>query len=150
MEKLIVKTDTTSRNIPKAKFFEDISEAFDGKFENIEAVAKTYGELLGKYQLMTASLMEQHKQLKVRLQSLEEGRETVEAAAKRLESGNDTPQTVLFKADDCLYARAEVIDPSKVMLWLGSNTLMEYTPDEAREVLKTNIEATQVNIDKMV
>eukprot|EP01055_Gregarina_sp_Pseudo9_P005276 Gregarina_sp_Pseudo_9__5275@NODE_605_length_2500_cov_26_380333_g571_i0_p3_GENE_NODE_605_length_2500_cov_26_380333_g571_i0NODE_605_length_2500_cov_26_380333_g571_i0_p3_ORF_typecomplete_len179_score36_83Prefoldin/PF02996_17/6_3e03Prefoldin/PF02996_17/1_2e23Prefoldin_2/PF01920_20/4_6e03Prefoldin_2/PF01920_20/0_00011OEP/PF02321_18/0_0045OEP/PF02321_18/2e03Serine_rich/PF08824_10/0_09Serine_rich/PF08824_10/1_8e02MAD/PF05557_13/0_026KASH_CCD/PF14662_6/0_5KASH_CCD/PF14662_6/38YabA/PF06156_13/11YabA/PF06 len=148
MDRLIEKNEGSARKIPKAKFFEDISEVLDNKVENAEPVAKAYRELLGKYQLMTASLIEQHQQMKLRLQSLEEAKETVDAAKKRLESG-DSSAEVLFKASDCLYARAQVTDPSKIMLWLGSNTLMEYSPEEATAVLTKNIGATERNIEEM-
>eukprot|EP01054_Gregarina_sp_Poly1_P002336 Gregarina_sp_Poly_1__2335@NODE_1623_length_3686_cov_43_129317_g1070_i0_p4_GENE_NODE_1623_length_3686_cov_43_129317_g1070_i0NODE_1623_length_3686_cov_43_129317_g1070_i0_p4_ORF_typecomplete_len138_score23_88Prefoldin/PF02996_17/4_4e03Prefoldin/PF02996_17/4_8e07Ribosomal_L12/PF00542_19/0_023PSP94/PF05825_11/0_16_NODE_1623_length_3686_cov_43_129317_g1070_i0205618 len=118
MEKLIEKEATSTRKIPKAKFYEDISEVLEGKVENVEPIGRAYRELLGKYQLMSASLIEQHQQMKLRLRSLEEAKETVEAAAKQIEAGVSNCE-VLFKASDCLYASAEVTDPSKILLWLG-------------------------------
>eukprot|EP01053_Blabericola_migrator_P002255 Blabericola_migrator_1__2254@NODE_1622_length_4149_cov_39_027438_g1057_i0_p2_GENE_NODE_1622_length_4149_cov_39_027438_g1057_i0NODE_1622_length_4149_cov_39_027438_g1057_i0_p2_ORF_typecomplete_len187_score40_60Prefoldin/PF02996_17/5_6e23CLZ/PF16526_5/0_73CLZ/PF16526_5/80Prefoldin_2/PF01920_20/0_1T3SS_TC/PF06511_11/0_04YabA/PF06156_13/13YabA/PF06156_13/13BLOC1_2/PF10046_9/11BLOC1_2/PF10046_9/10DUF4201/PF13870_6/22DUF4201/PF13870_6/4_2COG2/PF06148_11/2_8COG2/PF06148_11/75BORCS7/PF16088_5/0_22BORCS7/ len=151
MDKLIVIDETAnSRKIPAARFFENISDAFDGKYENVEGVAKAYAELLGKYQLMTASLLEQQKKMQMRVQSLEDAREVVNAAVEMQAKGRTAGNEVLFKANDCLYARAEVTDPSKVMLWLGSNTLMEYSPDEAVGVLATNLDATKDQLERLV
>lgn len=68
---------------------------------------------------MLASLNEQRNALISRIGELKSALEVVQDG----NLGND----VLFKAADCLYARARVINPDKKMLWLGVSN----TPDSA-------------------
>ena len=61
---------------------------------------------------------------------------------KQNKEGNKTIETDFILAHN-LYARAEIPPSDKVSLWLGANVMLEYTLDEAEDLLSKNL--TQAN-----
>ena len=57
--------------------------------------------------------------------------------------------TTRFMLADNVYIKAEVTPKEMVALWLGANTMMEYTIDEALELLATNLKVAQESLDKV-
>ena len=47
--------------------------------------------------------------------------------------------TAHFSLADNLYAKAHILPEDKVCLWLGANVMLEYTYDEAEELLSNNL-----------
>ena len=44
-----------------------------------------------------------------------------------------------FQLSDCVWTRAEVPKTDSVALWLGANVMLEYSHEEARELLTRNL-----------
>merc|ERR1712126_432961 len=51
-----------------------------------------------------------------------------------------------FLLSDQVYAEATIPPTDKVCLWLGANVMLEYSLDDAEELLKKNCEAAEKNL----
>ena len=56
-----------------------------------------------------------------------------------IESSDEKELSTRFELSDALYVRAKVLKTGKVLLWLGANVMVEYTSDEAKGLLTTNL-----------
>ena len=54
-----------------------------------------------------------------------------------------------FLLSDQVYAKAEVPPTSRVCLWLGANTMLEYDIDEAEELLVKNLGDAKSSLEKL-
>ena len=54
-----------------------------------------------------------------------------------------------FKLTEGIYATANLKMNGKVSLWLGANTMVEYSYDEADELLSRNLETATKNLDNL-
>jgi len=63
----------------------------------------------------------------------------------------DEDVTVDFLLTDTIWTKAEVKkDVDKVALWLGANVMVEFSYDEAKELLKKNLETATGNFNTFV
>merc|ERR1712038_1007117 len=51
-----------------------------------------------------------------------------------------------FLLSDSVYASAKIPPTDKVCLWLGANVMLEYSLDDAEELLKKNKESAEKNV----
>ena len=51
-----------------------------------------------------------------------------------------------FSLADNLYAKAHVLPENKVCLWLGANVMLEYTYDEAEQLLTKNLNVADTKL----
>ncbi|EZG69200.1 prefoldin subunit 3 [Gregarina niphandrodes] len=144
-ERLLEINPESTRNIPKARFYEDISQVVEGKLELVGPTLTAYDEIHGKFKLMTSSLNDQLVTLEEREGHLKEALDVIRGAKTR-----KTNTETLYKVADCLYTRARVTEPQKCFLWLGSNVMMEYTPEEAEAVVGKNLATTKENIEDIL
>merc|ERR1711910_152733 len=54
-----------------------------------------------------------------------------------------------FLLSEQVYARAKVPPTDKVCLWLGANVMLEYTLDDAEELLTKNKESAEKNVKQI-
>merc|ERR1719487_1167959 len=106
-------------------------------------------ELYNKYQYMQSSLAAQRSGLRTKLPDITSALETVRQLIKRRDSSETAEIT--YQLYETIYTRAEVPPTDKVCLWLGANVMLEYTLDEAIELLTTNeanAKTTVTNLDE--
>ena len=62
-------------------------------------------------------------------------------ALEMVEYMQTTPEdlNVDFQLSDTIWTKAEIPKNNSVALWLGANVMMEYSHDEAKELLTTNL-----------
>ena len=99
-----------------------------------EALLKQLNELYSKYKFMEAQLQRSKGVLKAKLPDITNALEMVEyLQATTGDFGVD------FQLSDCVWTRAEVPKTDSVALWLGANVMLEYSHEEARELLTRNL-----------
>jgi len=134
-------TDPSKRGIPEAVFIDNVEALCRGR-QPQEVVAKLQ-ELYSKYQYMQSSLAAQKSALKTKLPDIVSALETVEHLIDRrdraTEEGEDAkPVEYTYQLSETLWSHAMVPPTNVVCLWLGANCMLEYTLDEAIELLRTN------------
>lgn len=125
------------RGIPEAIFIEDVAGLCEGT-EPTAIVAKLQ-ELYNKYQYMQSSIVAQRSSLKAKLPDITSALDTVNhlVATREKASEGDTTQYTYQLAEN-IWAKAEAPPSNCVCLWLGANCMLEYSLEEAVELLQTN------------
>ncbi|KAL7428738.1 hypothetical protein ACHAXH_002679 [Discostella pseudostelligera] len=124
------------RGIPATKFLDDI-ELFANSFNppaSSELLIGAYSDLYSKFKAYEQQLEQKRATYQEKLPEIEKSISLV----RHLKSKKDADETVItrYNLADTIYSKAEV-DCSQgiVNLWLGANVMLEYTYDEALELL---------------
>ncbi|XP_011315022.1 prefoldin subunit 3, partial [Fopius arisanus] len=133
--------------IPEAQFVEDV-DAFMAQPDNnneVDKVLKKLDENHGKYKFMEYNLANKRRRLKSQIPELERSLEMI----KKLQAEKDGSQNMetQFLLSDQVFAKAIVPPTEKVCLWLGANVMLEYTLDDAQNLMVKNIEAAKKNLN---
>ncbi|KAL7489826.1 hypothetical protein ACHAW6_015572 [Cyclotella cf. meneghiniana] len=125
-----------ARGIPHAKFVEDI-ESFANSFNppaSPELLIGAYSDLFSKFKAYEQQLSQKRANYEEKLPEIEKSIKLV----RHLKNKKDEGESIVtrYNLADTIYAKAEV-DCSQgiVNLWLGANVMLEYTYDEALELL---------------
>ncbi len=62
------------------------------------------------------------------------------------EDDDDKPLTTRYNLADMVFAKADISKSGVVHLWLGANVMLEYTYDEAIELLSTKLEKAKKDL----
>ncbi|KAK2727844.1 prefoldin subunit 3-like [Artemia franciscana] len=125
--------------IPEAIFVEDV-DSFMKKSENesVEFVLKRLDEQHNKYKFMETNLLSRKKKLRSQIPDIEKSLQILEVLKQKSQSQEKFDTRFLLT--DQVYASAKVEPTKSVCLWLGANVMLEYTLEEAEELLKKNLE----------
>ncbi len=135
--RLINDDKKNPRGIPATVFIEDI-EVFL-KDESIEAVLGAMNELYSKYKYMEGSFERSKSVYKGKVPELEQTLELIKLMKHRRD--NDEDMHANYSLSDTIYAKAKLnLEAEKVVLYVGAKVLIEYSFDEAQELLTTQIE----------
>ncbi|OMJ12060.1 Prefoldin subunit 3 [Smittium culicis] len=132
--------ETNPRGIPKAPFIEDIGD-YISKNESAQITLKKFTEAINKYKFMEINTMQRRKGLEDKIPEIEKSLKMVEFIMNREDV--ETPIETSFELYDTLYVQAKVEQPEKICLWLGANVMLEYTLQEAKDLLSTKLKAAK-------
>ncbi|CAJ1358697.1 unnamed protein product [Effrenium voratum] len=132
---LFRKTEGNKRGIPEAIFIENVEEMCKER-EPTEIVGRLQ-DLHSKYQYMQSSLTAQRSSLKSKLPDIVSALEVVTHLAERKEKEADAAEYTYQLAEN-IWSKASAAPSGNVCLWLGANCMLEYTLEEALELLRTN------------
>jgi len=141
---------SNKRGIPEAIFIENVEELCK-KTEPNQILARLQ-ELYSKYQYMQSSLTAQRASLKAKLPDIVSALDCVNHLVDRknkAQEGETSEYT--YQLSENIWSRAQVAPTNVVGLWLGANVMLEYTLDEAVELLRTNeanAKTTVANLDE--
>ncbi|KAJ6260439.1 hypothetical protein Dda_4665 [Drechslerella dactyloides] len=127
------ETKTNPRGIPEAPFIENVEDFVTSKQE-IEPAIRKFSEMIA-----AAGLKEKIPDIKKTLQM-------VQFLDNRNKKGDEEPVSTMFELSDTLYAKASVVAPSEVYLWLGANVMLAYPNEEAITMLKQKLSAAQESL----
>mgnify|MGYP000176080605 CR=1 FL=1 len=111
--------------------------------EQVEQYAKHYGpqqcldqlnELYSKYKFMEAQLLRSKQVLKNKLPDINNAIQMIDYLRTV-----QTDMTVDFQLGDNVWTKAHVPQTDRVGLWLGANVMLEYSHEEAYELLQKNL-----------
>jgi prefoldin subunit 5 len=130
-------SSANKRNIPEAIFIEKVENLCQQYGQ--PTVAARLQELYSKYQYMQSSLTAQRSGLKAKLPDISTALETVTHLIDRRDRAQDEEtRDYTYQLSENIFATAAVPASNSVCLWLGANCMLEYTLDEAIELLRTN------------
>merc|ERR1711907_389651 len=138
-----------TRGIPPQEFIDNVAE-YCKAFGNAQSVISTQQEMYSKYKFME-NQMAQHRN------AVAQKRTEVEkslAMLKTLIANRDKDEAELethFQLGNCLYANAKIgtTEESRVCLWLGANVMLEYTYEEALDLLTNNLKNAVDTVDSL-
>ncbi|KAJ2774383.1 hypothetical protein IWQ57_000842 [Coemansia nantahalensis] len=105
-------------------------------------------ETVSKYRFMENSRLQQRESLEHKLPEIEKTLAIV--GYLRDKRGTQEPIETLFEVNDTLYAHATVPPADSVNLWLGANVMLEYTTDEAQELLASKLSVAKTSLEHVV
>jgi len=132
------------RGIPKAPFIDNVEEFMKEKVpdETLKAMQDTYN----KYKFMEVSLAKSKSSLKYKIPDIESTLDMV-LQLKAKKAANETLDTH-YELSDQIWANATVT-PSVVCLWLGANVMVEYSFEEATQLLSNNLQTAKSSLEKI-
>lgn len=129
--------DENEYGIPKADFVENPEDYVKCHgFSNFLEARKAMEELYQKYKFMEKNFLFKKMRL---MQQIPDIRKTLDVV-QHFET-SEGPFETTYEISSQLHGFAEVEKVDKVNLWLGANVMMEYSLDEATEVLTKNEKA---------
>jgi prefoldin subunit 5 len=142
------KTTDNKRGIPEAIFIENV-EGMCKKAEPTVIITKLQ-ELYSKYQYMQSSLVAQRSALKSKLPDIVSALDTVNHLIdRRSKAAEGETAEYTYQLSENIWSRASVAPTSNVCLWLGANVMLEYSVDEAVELLRTNEQNAKTTISTL-
>jgi len=130
--------------IPEAVFLEDVESFMKG--ETAEEILKKLDEQHQKFKFMLANFDNKKKRLKGQIPDITTTLESVKHLKSKRDDG---PIETKFLLSDQVYAKAVVPPTSRVCLWLGANTMLEYDIEEAEELLVKNLGDAKSSLEKL-
>ncbi|CAG9321919.1 unnamed protein product [Blepharisma stoltei] len=128
------------RKIPSVIFIENVPE-FSSQY-GVESILNQLNELYSKYKFMEAQLLRSKQVLTAKLPDITNALETVNYLVSA-----DKDLVLDFQLSDALWTKAEVPRSNTVALWLGANVMLEYSHEEAKELLEKNLSGAQTALD---
>lgn len=98
-----------------------------------------------KYKMIEQVLVNKRKRLKSQIPDLERSLEMIHKL--QTQKKNEKDLVTEFLLSEQVYLKAIVPPTDKVCLWLGANVMLEYTLDDAQELLTKNIDVAKTNLD---
>lgn len=143
----IITTDTPG-SIPTVIFVEDVETFVTKSGTSVEAIIGAMTELHQKYKLMDAKLANQKANLKVKIPEIESTLEIVQLLDSKKDSEEDEELKASYPLSDIIHARAKIECNGTVCLWLGADVMVEYTYDEALEMLEKNLASAKAKLEE--
>merc|ERR1711915_1116526 len=129
--------------IPEAQFIEDVDTFMKGE-DSAEAKLKTIDENHQKYKFMENSLVTRRKRLKGQVPDIKSSLAMIKKLREK--KGTEEQMETQFLLSDQVYAKAVIPPTDKVCLWLGANVMLEYSLEDAEELLTKNCESAEKNL----
>ncbi|KAJ1998669.1 hypothetical protein GGI04_000290 [Coemansia thaxteri] len=134
------------RGIPQAPFVDNVDEYM--KTDAVDATIRKFTEAASKYKFMENSKLQQRGSLEQKIPEIEKTLSMVNYLAEQ--RGADEPIKTLFEINDTLYAHAAIPPTETVNLWLGANVMLEYSLDEAQDLLAGKLAIAKGNLKETI
>eukprot|EP01040_Poterioochromonas_malhamensis_P001404 gene1404-1488_t len=145
---ILITGDKNPRGIPAAKFIENVDDFLGhGKF-SVESALGALNELYSKYKYMESSFEKSKSIYKSKLPEIEQTLELVKLMVSKSE--NEEEMITNYGLSDTLYAKAQIdLSANVVYLWIGAGTMVEYTYEEAIDLLQNQQAQTKLKIQEL-
>ncbi|CAJ0752889.1 10115_t:CDS:2 [Entrophospora sp. SA101] len=120
---------TNPRGIPKIQFVENVEEFMSKPSTSTEVILAKLQETVSKYKFMEINYINKKQGLELRILEIK----------KTLETNSDESMETTFELNDTLWIPAKVKSTKFVNLWLGANVMLEYSLQEAKELIKSKL-----------
>ncbi|KAI8976539.1 Prefoldin subunit-domain-containing protein [Pilobolus umbonatus] len=137
------KLESNPRGIPSSPFVERVEDYVSAE-EPVEVVLKKFQEAISKYKFMEMNLLQRRKVLEDKIPEIEKTMKMVHLLAEKKETKE--PMYTDFELNDTLFAQAKIEPSNSVYLWLGANVMLEYTTDEASELLLAKLTTAEQSL----
>merc|ERR1719328_837776 len=97
--------------------------------------------------MMEANLVARKRRLKGQLPDISSSLALIGKLRAKKDANEETSSQFLLS--DSVYANATIPPTDKVCLWLGANVMLEYSLDDAEELLKKNKESAEKNVQQI-
>ncbi|KAI9029579.1 Prefoldin subunit-domain-containing protein [Phycomyces nitens] len=128
------KMETNPRGIPRSPFVERV-EDYVSEAEPVEVVLKKFQEAVRKV-------------LEEKIPEIEKTLAMVGFLTEK--QASDEPVYTDFELNDTLYAQAKLEATNSVYLWLGANVMLEYTFEEAADLLGSKLQTAKSSLKNTI
>ncbi|EXX75274.1 Pac10p [Rhizophagus irregularis DAOM 197198w] len=132
--------ETNPRGIPKVQFV-NVEEFISKSSAPVEVTLGKFQETVAKYKFMEINFLNRKKGLELKIPEISKTLTVVEYLVSKQDS--DEPIETTFELNDTLWANATIKSTKTVNLWLGANVMLEYTLQEAKELLENKLDTNQ-------
>ncbi|KAK9727365.1 hypothetical protein K7432_001898 [Basidiobolus ranarum] len=137
--------ETNPRGIPKAPFIENVDE-YISEENTTEVTLRKFQEAVSKYKFMEVNLLQKKKSLEMKIPELKKTLDVIELLLEKKDS--DEPLETQFELHETLYANAKIPITDKVNLWLGANVMLEYSVEEAQELISSKLITAKSSLEQ--
>ncbi|KAJ1330632.1 hypothetical protein BSLG_009084 [Batrachochytrium salamandrivorans] len=125
------------RGIPQAPFMDDVKKFVpDGDYEGI---LQRFQELVSKYRFMQTHALQRQESLDSKIPEIK----------KSLDMESVEPIEAEFELSDTLWTKARIPPTGTVNIWLGANVMLEYTIEEAKELLSSKLNSASISREQV-
>ncbi|KPI84941.1 prefoldin-like protein [Leptomonas seymouri] len=148
LSKYTFKDDYVSpRGIPKVAFVENVAELVKSSGDSAETLLKRFSEQYSKYKLAEHRLIRTIANLEAKIPDIKKTLQTLEYLKKSLvEEAGGEGFTTNYGLTESVFCQAKVPPQKTVHVWLGANVMVEYTFDEATQLLEKNLKSATENL----
>jgi len=143
---LTKEAETNPRGIPKSPFIENLEE-FMKQQQSSDETLRVMQDNYSKYKFMEGRLAQSKNSLKVKIPDIQKTLEMVQYLIAKKAAKEVIKSTYELAAN--IFGNATV-KPESVCLWLGANVMVEYSFDEAIQLLTKNLESAEHNLKELV
>lgn len=136
------------RGIPAAPFVQDVQTFLSQSGLDASAALASLQDRLQQYKLAEMKLLAQRRDLQAKIPDIKKCLDIVEALIAKQGTGEET--VVDFELAEGIYSQAHIGETQSVCLWLGANVMLEYSCDEAKTLLKKNLENASVSLQAII
>ncbi|KAM7279989.1 hypothetical protein ACFE04_007123 [Oxalis oulophora] len=139
---------TERRGIPAAEFVEDVQSYLTQSGFDVNSALTFLQERLQQYKLVEMKLLAQQRDLQAKIPDIDKCLDIVATLQAKNASGEDLITD--FEISEGIYSRARIENTDSVCLWLGANVMLEYSREEATQLLQTNLENAKASLQVLV
>ncbi|KAK4773150.1 hypothetical protein SAY87_028169 [Trapa incisa] len=139
---------TERRGIPGAQFVEDVQTYLTQSGLDVSSALAFLQERLQQYKFVEMKLLAQQRDLQAKIPDIEKCLEIVAT----LEAKKNAGEALIadFEVSEGIYSRARVEDNDSVCLWLGANVMLEYSCEEATDLLQKNLQNAKASLEVLL
>ncbi|KAG5502184.1 hypothetical protein GH5_05136 [Leishmania sp. Ghana 2012 LV757] len=135
------------RGIPKVAFIENVAELVKSSGDSAETLLKRFSEQYSKYKLAEHRLIRTTANLEAKIPDINKTLQTLEYLKTSLVAENGGKGfTTNYGLTESVFCQAKVPPQETVLLWLGANVMVEYTFEEATQLLQRNLKRAIENL----
>lgn len=128
------------------RFIDDVEGFMTTNELTTEVLIGAFTELHQKYKMMEQQLVRQKASLKAKIPDIENTLDLVTILKEKQDEEEE--MTVNYPLCDTVHARANVNTNGTVCLWLGANVMVEYSYEEALEMLEKNLTSSRAKLQE--
>ncbi|KAM7463162.1 hypothetical protein LguiA_031283 [Lonicera macranthoides] len=136
------------RGIPAATFVEDVQTYLSQLGLDVNSSLAYLQERLQQYKLVEMKLLAQQRDLQAKIPDIEKCLDVV--ATLQAKKGTGEALIADFEVSEGIYSRARIEDADSVCLWLGANVMLEYSCEEATDLLQKNLENAKASLEVLI
>ncbi|KAL8244446.1 hypothetical protein R6Q59_010704 [Mikania micrantha] len=136
------------RGIPAAPFVKDVQAYLDQLGLDVNSTLAYLQERLQQYKVVEMKLLAQQRDLQAKIPDIKKCLDIVDTLQARKDSGEALLTD--FEVSEGIYARARIENTDSVCLWLGANVMLEYSCEEAINLLQKNLENAKASLEVIV
>ncbi|KAJ8766469.1 hypothetical protein K2173_022528 [Erythroxylum novogranatense] len=136
------------RGIPGAQFVEDVETYLTQSGLDVNSAMSFLQERLQQYKLVELKLLAQQRDLQAKIPDIEKCLDVVAT----LQAKNGTGEALIsdFEVSEGIYSKAKIEGAESVCLWLGANVMLEYSCDEATDLLNKNLDNAKASLEVLI
>lgn len=135
-----MQVESNPRGIPRAPFVDNVQRFLSGSSH--EQTLQKFQEMIQKYRFMENHLLTRQSSISTKIPEISNSLELV----KVVQLGKEI--SVDYELVETLYCRAKV-KAEKVNLWLGANVMLEYSVEEAIDLLSSKLGSAKTTLDQV-